>query len=62
MGEKMQVRSHKIYLMSEPQQMIHQIVTSQGLPFGWFVPRGVIPCRVESTTTKELKKLHEKSK
>ena len=40
MGKKMQVRSHKVYLMSEPQQPIHQIVTSQSLPFGWLVPRG----------------------
>ena len=62
MGTKIQLRSHKIYLMSKPQQMIHQIVTTQGLPFGWLVPRGLIPSRVESTTTKEQKKLRKKRK
>ena len=35
---------------------------TQSLPFGWLVPRGLIPSRVESTTTKEQKKLREKRK
>ena len=61
-GKKMQVRSHKIYLMSEPPELIYQIVTSQSLPLEWLVPGGLIPSRVESTTTKEQEKLREKRK
>ena len=61
-GEKMQVRSHKIYLMSEPPELIYQIVNTQSLPLEWLVPGGLIPSRVESTTTKEQEKLCEKRK
>ena len=46
-GEKMQVRSHKIYLMSEPPEPIYQIVNTQSLPLEWLVPGGLIPSRVE---------------
>ena len=53
---------HKIYLMSEPPELIYQIVTSQSLPLEWLVPGGLIPSRVESTTTKEQEKLREKRK
>ena len=62
MGKKIQVRSHKVYLMSEPQELIYQIVTSQSLPLEWLAPGGLIPSRVESTTTKEQEKLREKRK
>ena len=41
MGKKIQVRSHKFYLMSEPQELKYQIVTSQSLPLEWLVPRGI---------------------